>query len=106
MEFSDRTLPINSPTLNTLITELGEECAKVQALIYQLQLTNLSEKQQAEILGELLASAVHLNVHCGEGFQNLIAEEIKKPGFFTKCRAFRFSYWQETRFLALVQDLS
>lgn len=46
MEFSDRLLPIKSPTLNNLITELGEECAQVQALIYQLQLTNLSGKQQ------------------------------------------------------------
>lgn len=77
MELSDRPLPINSPTLNTLITELGTECAKVQALIYQLQLTDLSGKQQAEILAELLASAVHLNVHCGEDFQNLIAEEME-----------------------------
>ncbi|MFB2896664.1 hypothetical protein ACE1CI_27445 [Aerosakkonemataceae cyanobacterium BLCC-F50] len=77
MQLSDRPLPIKSPTLNTLITELGEECTKVQALIYQLQLTNLSGKQQAEILAELLACAVHLNVHCGEDFQNLIAEEME-----------------------------
>ena len=77
MQLSDRPLPIKSPTLNTLITELGEECNKVQALIYQLQLTNFSGKQQAEILAELLAAAVHLNVHCGEDFQNLIAEEME-----------------------------
>jgi len=77
MQLRDRPLPIKSPTLNTLITELGEECNKVQALIYQLQLTNLSGKQQTEILAELLAAAVHLNVHCGEDFQNLIAEEME-----------------------------
>lgn len=77
MEFSDRPLPINSPTLSTLISELGAECAKVQALIYQLQLPDISGKQQAEILAELLAAAVHLNVHCGEDFQNLIAEEME-----------------------------
>ena len=78
MQIRDRTLPIASNTLNTLITELGSECQNVTALIYQLQSPHLSARQQAEILAELLVSAIHLNIHCGADFQTLIAEEMEK----------------------------
>jgi hypothetical protein len=60
-----------------LIAELGTECAQVQALINQLQLPSLTANQQAEILAELLAAAVHLHTHCDEDFQTLIANEIE-----------------------------
>ncbi len=75
---SDRSLPFTSNTLKTLITELGSECQTVTALIYQLQSPHLSARQQAEILAELLAATIHLNVHCGEDFQTLIAQEMEK----------------------------
>ncbi|NEO75617.1 hypothetical protein [Moorena sp. SIO4G3] len=78
MQIRDRSLPITSNTLRTLITELGSECQTVTGLIYQLQSPHLSARQQAEILAELLAAAIHLNVHCGEDFQTLIAEEMEK----------------------------
>ncbi|NES22515.1 MAG: hypothetical protein F6K41_27250 [Symploca sp. SIO3E6] len=72
-----RSLPIANPTLSKLITELGSECENVTALIYQLQSPHLSERQQAEILAELLAATIHLNVHCDEEFQTLIAQEME-----------------------------
>jgi hypothetical protein len=78
MQISERSLPGTNSTLNTLIAELGEECLKVQVLIHQLQLSDLSAKQQAEILAQLLAAAIHLNVHCGEDFQELIAQEMER----------------------------
>ncbi|MBW4473278.1 MAG: hypothetical protein KME45_23320 [Stenomitos rutilans HA7619-LM2] len=77
MQIRDRTLPVASPTLSTLITELGLECQNVTAFIAQLQSPHLSARQQAEILAELLAAAIHLNVHCGEDFQTLIAQEME-----------------------------
>jgi hypothetical protein len=38
----------------------------------------LSDRQKAEIIAEFLSAAIHLNVHCGEDFQTLIAEEMTK----------------------------
>jgi len=67
-----------SSTLRTLITELGSECQNVIALIYQLQSPHLSARQESEILADLLSATIHLNVHCGDDFQNLIAEEMEK----------------------------
>jgi hypothetical protein len=78
MQISDRAIPIANTTLSTLITELGAECRNVIALINQLQLTHLTETQQAEILAELLAATIHLNTHCDEAFQNAIAEEMEQ----------------------------
>ncbi|MEH2236058.1 hypothetical protein [Nostoc sp.] len=77
MQIRHRSLPFASPTLSTLITELGSECENVTALIHQLQSPHLSARQQAEILTELLAATIHLNVHCGEEFQTLIAQEME-----------------------------
>ncbi|MBE8990266.1 hypothetical protein IQ275_24440 [Nostoc sp. LEGE 12450] len=77
MQISDRSFAVTNSTLSTLIAELGTECLKVQALVNQLQLTSLTANQQAEILAELLAAAVHLHSHCDEDFQTLIAEEME-----------------------------
>lgn len=77
MQISDRYELVTNSTLNTLIAELGTECAQVQALINQLQLPTLTANQQAEILAELLAAAVHLHTHCDEDFQTLIANEME-----------------------------
>lgn len=77
MKISDRTLPIASSTLSTLIKELGSECQNVTALIYQLQSPYLSTKQQAEILAALLTATIYLHVHCGDEFQDLIAQEME-----------------------------
>lgn len=78
MQISDRHLPITNSTLRTLIAELGEECLKVQVLIEQFQLPSLTANQQAEILAELLSSAVHLHTHCDDEFQELISEAMEK----------------------------
>lgn len=78
MLLSDRPLPVTNSTLSILIAELGAECLKVQALINQLQLPSLTANQQAEILAELLAAAVHLHTHCGDDFQMLIVDEMEK----------------------------
>ena len=32
--------------------------------------------QQTEILGDLLAAAIHLTAHCGDDFQTRIAEQM------------------------------
>jgi len=77
MQTQHRPLPVVNPTLSRLITELGSECENVTALIYQLQSPHLSERQQAEILAELLTATIHLNVHCEEEFQTLIAQEME-----------------------------
>ena len=77
MQISDRPLPLTNSTLNTLIAELGRECAQVQVLINQLQLPSLTANQQLEILAELLAAAVHLQTHCDDDFQTLIANEME-----------------------------
>ncbi|WP_373530763.1 hypothetical protein [Nostoc sp.] len=77
MQISDRPLPVTNSTLSILIAELSTECLKVQALVNQLHLKSLTATQQAEILAELLAAAVHLHNHCDEDFQILIAEEIE-----------------------------
>jgi hypothetical protein len=78
MKISDRAIPIVNITLNTLIMELGAECRNVVALINQLQLTHLTDTQQAEILAELLAATIHLNTHCDQAFQDAIAEEMEQ----------------------------
>ena len=78
MQVSERTISVTNSTLSTLIDELGTECQNVITLIHQLQLPNLSDRQKAEILAELMSAAIHLNVHCGEDFQTLVAEEMEK----------------------------
>lgn len=77
MQLRDKKNSTSNPTLNTLITELGEECQTVIALLNQFQLNNLSDKQKIDILAELLASTIHLNTHCGENFQDLISQELE-----------------------------
>lgn len=77
MQVRNRTIGVTNPTLSTLIDELGTECQNAITLIHQLQLPNLSDRQKAEILAELMSAAIHLNVHCGEDFQTLVAEEME-----------------------------
>lgn len=78
MQISDRSLPIANSILKAEITELGAECQHITALIYQLQTPHLSARQKAEILADLLSATIHLNVHYGDDFQELIAEEMEK----------------------------
>jgi hypothetical protein len=78
MRISDRPISLEDSTLRTLIAELGSECQNLITLINQLQLSHLSTTQQAEILAELLSATIHLHVHCGEDFQDLIAQEMEK----------------------------
>lgn len=66
-----------NPTPNKLISELGEECINVTVLIDQFQLENLSNEQNVDILSKLLAVTIYLYAHCGNDFQNAIANELK-----------------------------
>lgn len=77
MQLTDRKISLKNSTLNTLIMELKEECQNVISLINQLQLSDLTDKQKGQILSELLVSSIHLNSHCDEEWQNLIADEIE-----------------------------
>lgn len=77
MPMSDRPIATHNDTLSALITELGEESQQVVALINQLRLPHLTPQQQVEILSELLASVVHLHIHCDESFQDLLVAEIE-----------------------------
>ncbi len=77
MQLKETILPIKNKTLNHLLSELSEECNNVTILINQLQLSEITEKQKAQILAELLTATIHLQVHCGESFQDLISEEME-----------------------------
>jgi hypothetical protein len=70
----EQKLQVNS-TLSTLLTELGEECEQVLALLAQLKLTNLTDDQKGDILAELIGSICHLHVHT-ENLPELIEDEI------------------------------
>lgn len=72
-----RPISIQDKTLRILIAELGIECQRIITLINQLQLPNLSDSQRIEVLAELNASAIHLQTHCGDDFQDLIADELE-----------------------------
>ncbi|WP_035993658.1 hypothetical protein [Leptolyngbya sp. KIOST-1] len=78
MQLGIRNLAIQDKTLNVLIQELGDECGRVLELIHQLQLPELQDNQKANILAELIASAIHLNSHCEEDFQNALANELEQ----------------------------
>ncbi len=77
IQMSDRPIPTHNDTLSALITELGEESQQVVALINQLRLPHLTPQQQVAILSELLASVVHLHIHCDASFQDLLVAEIE-----------------------------
>jgi hypothetical protein len=77
MQTTERPIAISNNTLNILTRELGRECQKVVTLLSQLQLPDLTPSQQATILAELMASTIHLNVHCGDDFQDLIAAALE-----------------------------
>lgn len=77
MQITERPIAISNHTLNTLTRELGSECQKVVTLLNQLQLPDLTHSQQATILAELLTSAIHLHIHCGEDFQTLISDALE-----------------------------
>jgi hypothetical protein len=77
MQTTERPIAIQNRTLNVLTRELGSECQKVITLVNQLQLPDLSPSQQATILAELLASAIHLHSHCDTDFQDLISNALE-----------------------------
>ncbi len=70
-------IAIANPTLNTLIAELAVECQRAIALVHQLQLPNLSDRQKIDVLAELNASIIHLQSHCDDDLQELIADELE-----------------------------
>jgi len=74
---SYRLMAIANPTLHTLIAELGVECQRVIMLVHQLQLPNISDRQKVDLLAELNASIIHLQSHCDEELQDLMADELE-----------------------------
>jgi hypothetical protein len=60
-------------TLKTLLNELKDECLNVVKLVNQLDLEHLTEDQIDDILGELSAALLHLQMH-----SELLREEIDK----------------------------
>ncbi|MDJ0682737.1 MAG: hypothetical protein QNJ18_23100 [Xenococcaceae cyanobacterium MO_167.B52] len=77
MQLRDKKIHVSNPTLNRLITELGEECQNVITLVNQFQLVSLSNEKKVEILAELLASTIHLHSHCDEDLQDMISDELE-----------------------------
>lgn len=77
MQITERKIKLQNSTLNTLIMELKEESQNVISLINQLELSDLSDNQKGQILSELLVSLIHLNSHCDQDLQNLIADELE-----------------------------
>jgi hypothetical protein len=73
-----RSLPVNNATLQTLLQELGDECGRVLELLHQLQMPNLQADQKANVLAEILASAIHLHTHCDEALQDAIVDEMDR----------------------------
>jgi len=53
------------------LAELGEECARVLLLLQRLAKARAAGRDPGEILGELSASVLHLNVHT-RGLDRLI----------------------------------
>jgi hypothetical protein len=63
-----------SPTTQTLLTELGEECQYVLKLLAQLEIPTLKETQVDAILGQLSAAVLHLHEHT-RGLDEMINED-------------------------------
>lgn len=80
MQLITKKISTENSTLNQLIIELQEECQNVLALINQLQLSELSDRQKGQILSELLVASIHLHSHCDEDWQNLISDELESLG--------------------------
>ena len=66
---------ILNPSLETLLSELGEECNTVLTLLDQLTLSNLSDDQKGDILADLVGSITHLHLHT-ENLPDLIGDEL------------------------------
>lgn len=62
-----------SSTLTTLLNELRDECLSTIKLVHQLELEHLTDEQIDDVLGELMASVTHLNVHSA-----MVKEELEK----------------------------
>jgi hypothetical protein len=79
MQISYRKSFIKSSTLETLLTELGEECQIVIQLLDKIKTGNqLNNSEKGDSLAELLTAMIHLQTHCGEDLQTLIAEELEQ----------------------------
>lgn len=72
------TVNISDQTLETLLTELRDECTKVINLIEQLELSDLGDRQRGDILAELLVSSIYLETHCDQDLQDLISNTLEQ----------------------------
>ena len=65
------------PTLEVLLTELGEECEHLLGLFAQLRREDLRREQREDLLAELTAAVLHVHVHT-EGLDDVISDEMEK----------------------------
>jgi hypothetical protein len=64
--------------IHPLLIEMGTECQNVVNLLNELQRPDLSVDRQGSLLADLLAATIHLNVHCDEDLQDLIANIMEE----------------------------
>jgi hypothetical protein len=64
--------------IHPLLIEMGTECQNVVNLLNELQRPDLTIDRQGIILADLLAATIHLNVHCDEDLQDLIADIMEE----------------------------
>lgn len=60
-------------TVTTLLGELRDECLSTIKLIHQLEIEHLTEEQVEDVLGDLTASVMHLQIH-----SSIVREELDK----------------------------
>ena len=66
-----------SKTLETLLIELGDEGKIFLNLLARLKIGGLDRGQLEEILGEMVGSVAHLNVHTKD-LEDMIGDELEK----------------------------
>lgn len=76
-DFNTRKITMAKNQLMADVSELKQECENVTALVHQLQLPHITERQRARILTELLAASIHLHDRCDREFQARLAQEIE-----------------------------
>jgi hypothetical protein len=64
---------IKDKLMETLLSELKEECLTILSLLNQMETPGISETQEDEILGELSARLAHLEIHAREAQEQIDA---------------------------------
>ncbi len=64
--------------IHSLLLELGTECQNVLDILNELQRSDVTIDRQGTLLADLLAATIHLNLHCDEDLQDLIADIMEE----------------------------